>query len=134
MQGYVVNRPEPGAMGRILEKNPDNAAGTILRLAWQAGLLRDEIQHLSWGQIDFADRRIHLADRTIPIPQDLADWLKALRDGRSDRLETVVLSDRDRRPLTPQSISRLARTALDAGGQEAVRLIDLRHDFVLRHL
>ena len=39
MQGYVVNRPEPGAMGRILEKNPDNAAGTILRLAWQAGLL-----------------------------------------------------------------------------------------------
>ena len=134
MQGYVVNRPEAEAMERILQKNPDNAAGAIVRLAWQAGLLRDEIQHLSWGQIDFADRRIHLMDRTVPIPQELTDWLKTLRDGRSNRLDTVVLSDRDQRPLTPQSISRLARMALDAEGQTDVRLIDLRHDFVLRQL
>ena len=46
----------------------------------------------------------------------------------------VVLSDRDRKPLTPQSISRLARTALDKQGQTSVRLIDLRHDFILRQL
>ena len=36
----------------------------------------------------------------------------------------MVLSDRDHRPLTPQSISRLARTALDRGGQENIRLLD----------
>ena len=53
---------------------------------------------------------------------------------RNRRSEIVVLSDRDRKPLTPQSISRLARTALDAEGQTAIRLIDLRHDFILRQL
>ena len=37
MQEYIVNRPDPNAMKQILEKNFENAAGVILRLAWQAG-------------------------------------------------------------------------------------------------
>ena len=134
MQEYVVNRPEPTAMEQILRNNSDNAVGAVLRLAWQAGLLRDEIQRLTWGQIDFGEGKILLPDRTVPIPEELARWLRELRDGRNRRSETVVLSDRDQKPLTPQSISRLARQALDAGGQTRVRLIDLRHDFVLRQL
>ena len=134
MQDYVVNRPEAGAMEQILEKNFDNAAGAILRLAWQAGLLRDEIQHLTWAQIDFLDSCIVLPDRRVPISEDLASYLADLREGRNRCSEVVVLSDRDKKPLTPQSISRLARQALDAAGQTAVRLIDLRHDFVLRQL
>ncbi|MBR4885623.1 MAG: site-specific integrase, partial [Lentisphaeria bacterium] len=134
MQEYVVNRPDEGAMERILQKNFDNAAGVILRLAWQAGLLRDEIEHLTWAQIDFLDSCIVLPDRSVPIPEELADYLLALRDGRNRRSETVVLSDRDQKPLKPQSISRLARTALDTEDQTAIRLIDLRHDFVLRRL
>ncbi len=134
MQEYVVNRPEPVAMERILQKNSDNAAGAILRLAWQAGLLRDEIHRLTWGQIDFGEGQILLPDRAVPVPEELALWLRELRDGRNRRSETVVLSDRDQKPLTPQSISRLARQALDAEGQTQVRLIDLRHDFVLRQL
>lgn len=134
MQEYVVNRPDEEAMNRILAQNPDNAAGVILRLAWQAGLLRDEIQHLTWAQIDFMDRRILLTDRVVPISQELCTWLEALREARNRRSEVVVLSDRDQKPLTPQSISRLARTALDKEGQTDIRLIDLRHDFVLRQL
>jgi len=132
MQGYVIIRPNAGAMEEILRKNFDGAAGTILRLAWQAGLLRDEIQQLSWEQVDFLDSRIALPGRQVPLSEELLAYLAALREGR--RGEAVVLSDRDRRPLTPQSISRLARQALDAGGQASVRLIDLRHDFVLRQL
>ena len=31
MQEYVVNRPDEGAMDRILEKNFDNAAAMSLR-------------------------------------------------------------------------------------------------------
>ena len=134
MQEYVINRPDEEAMDQILQKNFDNAAGAILRLAWQAGLLRDEIQRLSWAQIDFLDGCIVLPDRRVPIPEDLSAWLSALREGRNRCSEVVVLSDRDKKPLTPQSISRLARQALDAEGQTAVRLIDLRHDFVLRQL
>ncbi len=60
MQEYIVNRPDPNAMKQILEKNFENAAGVILRLAWQAGLLRDEIHTLTWGQIDFLDNQILL--------------------------------------------------------------------------
>lgn len=108
MQEYVVNRPDEGAMEQALRENPANAAGTILRLAWQAGLLRDEIQHLTWEQVDFLDKTIVLPDRKVPISQELSDWLQALRDGRDRSQEAVVLSDRDRKPLTPQSISRLA--------------------------
>ncbi len=134
MQEYVVNRPDEGAMKQALRENYSNAAGTILRLAWQAGLLRDEIQRLTWEQVDFLDQVIVLPDRNVPISRELADWLQALRDGRERSGESVVLSDRDRKPLTPQSISRLARTALDRQGQTSVRLIDLRHDFVLRQL
>ena len=134
MQEYVVNRPDEGAMGRALRENFGNAAGTILRLAWQAGLLRDEIQHLTWEQVDLLDAAIVLPDRKVPIGRELAEWLQALRENRDRSQEAVVLSDRDQKPLTPQSISRLARTALDKQGQTEVRLIDLRHDFVLRQL
>lgn len=134
MQEYVVNRPDEGAMERILRANPGNAAGVILRLAWQAGLLREEIQKLTWEQVDFLDQRIVLPDRSVPVSEELAQWLRELRGGRDLGQENVVLSDRDKKPLTPQSISRLARTALDKEGQTGVRLIDLRHDFVLRQL
>ena len=134
MQEYVVNRPDEGAMNRILRENPSAATKTILRLSWQAGLLRDEIQHLTWEHVDFADSKIVLPDRSVPIPEELTRWLWNLRDSRDRRLEEVVLSDRDQKPLTPQSISRLARAALDKEGQDGVRLIDLRHDFILRQL
>lgn len=134
MQDYIVNRPDEGAMQQALRENSTGAAGTILRLAWQAGLLRDEIQRLTWEQVDFWDGAIVLPDRRVPIGRELSDWLQALRDGRDRSQEAVVLSDRDHRPLTPQSISRLARAALDKQGQTSVRLIDLRHDFVLRQL
>ena len=134
MQEYVVNRPDERAMMEALRENDGNAAGAILRLAWQAGLLRDEIQRLTWGQVDFIDGTIVLDDRKVPMKQELVEWLRELRDSRDQGQETVVLSDRDRKPLTPQSISRLARAALDKRGQTDVRLIDLRHDFILRQL
>ena len=134
MQEYIVNRPDEKAMEQALTENSGNAAGAILRLAWQAGLLRDEIQRLTWEQVDLLERCLVLPDRKVPICQALADWLQVLRDGRNRSQEAVVLSDRDRKPLTPQSISRLARLALDRQGQRKIRLIDLRHDFVLRQL
>ena len=71
MQEYVVNRPDAGAMEQILKENFHNAAGAILRLAWQAGLLRDEIQHLTWAQIDFLDQQILLPDRSVPISEEI---------------------------------------------------------------
>jgi len=134
MQEYVVNRPDEGVMNRVLQENFFNATGVILRLAWQAGLLRDEIQHLTWAQINFLDQTIVLSDRTVPVTEEMAHWLTELRSSRNRCSEIVVLSDRDQKPLTAQSISRLARMALDKAGQTSVRLIDLRHDYILRLL
>ena len=71
MQEYVVNRPDEGAMDRALRENSGNAAGAVLRLAWQAGLLRDEIQHLTWERVDFLDGCLVLPDRRIPIDREL---------------------------------------------------------------
>ena len=46
----------------------------------------------------------------------------------------VLFSERTGGAMQPESISRLARQALDAAGQKDVRLMDLRHDWILRQL
>ena len=131
---YVINRPDNEKIQGALQAHASDAAGAILRLAWQAGLLRDEIQRLTWAQVDFVDRQLLLSDRAVPLCDELCAWLLALQQQRNGYSEVVVLSDRDQKPLTPQSISRLARQALDEVEQQSVRLIDLRHDFVIRQL
>lgn len=134
MQSYTLNRPDGALLRRVLEQHTNDAAGAILRLAWMAGLMRDEIQHLTWAQVDLLGEQLLLPDRAVPLDPELAVWLEALRRERNGSSERVVLSDRDQQPLAAQSISRLARAALDASGLKAVRLIDLRHDYVLRQL
>jgi len=132
-QIYRLNRPDEDAVRRLLALHPDDAAGVIVRLAWQAGLLREELMELDWADVGAREGTLRLPGRTVPVCGELADFLAGLRvrTGGSGR---VLRSDRDGRPLTPQSVSRLARGALDAVGQNSVRLIDLRHDFVIRQL
>ena len=118
MQSYTLNRPDGALLCRVLEQHTNDAAGAILRLAWMAGLMRDEIQHLTWAQVDLLGEQLLLPDRAVPLAPELAAWLEALRRERNGSSERVVLSDRDQQPLAAQSISRLARAALDAGGPE----------------
>ncbi len=134
MSRYIVNRIDETSMKSILDRCGHGAAGVILRLAWQAGLTREEISGLNWSGVDFLNRRLELPDRMVPMTEELSDWLRQLQDLRGLQWERVLLSDRDHRPPALPSISRLAREALDAGGQTQVRLIDLRHDFILRQL
>ena len=46
----------------------------------------------------------------------------------------MVASGRSGDRMQPESISRLARRALDRGGLAGVQLMDLRHDWILRCL
>ena len=132
MRTYVVNRPDPEAMSRVLEQaGPE---GIVLRLAWQAGLSREEISALTWDQVSFLDNRLELPDRMIPLEGELRTALWRLWEQNQERSPRVVLSSRGRTPLAPESISRIARQALDREGQTAVRLMDLRHDWILRQL
>ncbi|WP_317348852.1 hypothetical protein [Pusillibacter faecalis] len=132
MREYVINRPAPDAMGRILDQaGPE---GIVLRLAWQAGLSRDEISALTWDQVSFLDSRLELPARMVPLEVDLRSALWRLYEANHEVSPRVVLSSRGKTPMAPESISRLARLALDREGQTHVRLMDLRHDWILRQL
>ena len=132
MRTYVVNRPDLEAMRRILEQT--GPEGIVLRLAWQAGLTREEISALTWEQVSFLDNRLELPDRMIPLEADLRAALWRLYENHHALSPRVALSSRGKRLLAPESISRLARLALDREGQTQVRLMDLRHDWILRQL
>ena len=95
MQSYTLNRPDGALLCRVLEQHTNDAAGAILRLAWMAGLMRDEIQHLTWAQVDLLGEQLLLPDRAVPLAPELAAWLEALRRERNGSSERVVLSDRD---------------------------------------
>lgn len=139
MREFLVNRPDAAAMERLLRTHPDDATGMILRLAWRAGLLRDEITNLTWDQVDFERGQIQLPARTVLIDEALTDDLRAMRRrwtfviGDSAN-NCVVWSERYHKQIQPQAVSRIARRALDEEGQSNVRLIDLRHDYVIRQL
>ncbi len=126
------NRPDEDAMVRILEEaGPE---GIVLRLAWQAGLSREEISSLTWEQVSFLDERLELPGRMVPLEPALREALWRLYERSGEQSERVVLSSRKKEPLAPESISRLARQALDREGQKSVRLMDLRHDWIRRQL
>lgn len=134
MRHYQVNRPDETAMRRLLQENLMNPTGMILRLAWLEGLLRDEITNLTWEQVSFLDHQIQLPDRNVPLSNEMDAYLHQMYDRWRDISEYVVFSERYKKPMQPQAISRIARRALDSAGQTEVRLLDLRHDYIIRNL
>lgn len=131
--GYTFKRPDPAAMERILTQFPYSPEGAILRLAWLEGLSREEIAALTWDQVQFEDNALTLPDRTVPLAPSAEDCLRERYRLYAQRDPHVIISDRYQRPMPPESVSRLARTALDTEGQK-VSLKDLRQDFVIRQL
>mgnify|MGYP000024982797 FL=1 len=90
MQSYTLNRPDGALLCRVLEQHTNDAAGAILRLAWMAGLMRDEIQHLTWAQVDLLGEQLLLPDRAVPLAPELAAWLEALRRELPPHPETDI--------------------------------------------
>ena len=133
MREYLVNRPEETAMAQLLEHCAP-VEGMILRLAWRQGLTREEMGALLWTQVSFEDERLELPDRSVPLEAEMKAWLWRYRENWGAGSAYVVSSDRFRDRMQPESISRLARRALDRGGLKEVRLMDLRHDWIIRQL
>ena len=131
--GHTFNQPDEAAMLRILERHPHSPEGAILRLAWLEGLSRSEITELRWDQVDFEGKAIQLPDRTVPLEPSTEACLRERHVRCALRDPHVVISERSKKPMPPESISRLSRLALDSEGQK-VNLMDLRHDFVIRQL
>lgn len=131
-------RLDEGALRRLLEREQTGPEALVLRLAWLEGLTREEIAALTWDQVSFLDGRLELPDRMVPLEEEVRALLWKLREAREAREEPgdphVLLSARERRPMRLESVSRLARQALDRGGLPGVRLLDLRYDWILRCL
>jgi len=133
MGGRTIKRPEEAAMKRVLAQEQGSVSEVILRLAWQAGLSREELRNLKWSQV--SARELRLEERSVPLEGEVAGCLERRGSQYRGREVYVVTGSRGRGQLEPQSISRLARFALDR--EEVLRgvsLKDLRHDFIVRQL
>lgn len=131
-------RLDEAALRRILEQEQKGPEALVLRLAWLEGLTREEIAALTWDQVSFLDGRLELPDRMVPLDPEVRSFLWRLHEANEAREEAgdphVLLSARERRPMRLESVSRLARLALDRGGLTGVRLLDLRYDWIIRCL
>jgi len=131
-------RLDETALRRLLEQEQTGPEALVLRLAWLEGLTREEIAALTWEQISFLDNRLELPGRMVPLDQEMRAFLWKLQEAREARGEPgdphVLLSARERKPMRLESISRIARLALDRGGLKDVRLLDLRYDWIIRCL
>lgn len=136
--GEKNRRLDEAALRRLLEREQTGPEALVLRLAWLEGLTREEIADLTWDQVSFLDDRLELPDRMVPLERETRSFLWKLREAREAREEPgdphVLLSARERKPMRLESISRIARLALDRGGLKDVRLLDLRYDWIIRCL
>ena len=127
-------QPDEQNMCQLLHQHPEDLPGLILRLAWLQGLSREEIVALKWAQVDFQERSLFLEDRTVPLEEETAGCLAARFENGGAVSPYVVISDKFREPLRPESVSRIARNTLTAGGLPQIQLKDLRRDYFLRQL
>ena len=74
-------RVDETTMNAVLNRAGTSAAGVILRLAWQAGLTREEIRTLTWSQVDLMEWKILLPGRTVPLSVEMATFLLPLGRG-----------------------------------------------------
>lgn len=130
----IFNKPNDCAMQLLLSHESLTPAGTILRLAWFCGLLRNEITFLLWNQVDFEGNQLVLPDRKIPLTSQMTSYLERLHKQNARLSEYVLISSRKSAPMAEQSVSAIVRKSLDDSKQTGVRLNDLRIDFIIRAL
>ena len=128
-------RPDELAVQRVVSLYKGYHVEVIIRLAWNLGLFRDEMYNLKWSDISFEEKTVQLPDRTVPMDDEVAECLeRRAKTKHGQMLEYVVTSDRGYTHLAPQSISRVAKDALNKGGLKGITLLDLRHDYIIRQL
>ena len=131
----TIQRVDETAVRNVLENTRGSVTEVILRLAWCAGLIPEEMHALKWNDIDLEEGVLHLPDRSVPLDEETAACLRERHEKPfSKRSEYVILSDLRRVHMNRVYIFRFAREALTRGGLEGVTLMSLRHDFILRQL
>ena len=109
MEWFRLDENTVTELEKLLAAEPCSGAGVILRLAWRAGLMRDEIHALQWKQVDFERALLRLPDRDVPMDEDLARCLRQWQTLCGQYSPYVIVSEHKRTHMLPESISRLAR-------------------------
>lgn len=128
-----LDAADEAALRRLLLENPINSRGLVLRLAWLQGLTREELCSLQWSSVDLEGHRLLVGNREIPLCDETERCLLARQSCRQ-LSPYVVISDKHSRPYAPEAVSNMVRTALQKAGASRVRLVDLRHDYILRQI
>ena len=131
---HTFHQPDEEKMRQALKRYSFDPVGIILHLAWREGLERNEIHDLTWARVDFDAELIRLPDREVPLEAGTAEALKRWKSRCEGFSLYVAVSYRLRTHMALQSISSLARNALDSVGQTEITLKDLRYDFIRRQL
>ena len=117
MPAEALKKPDEAAMFRILARHPYSPEGVILRLAWQEGLSRKELNELTWDQVDLDGGSLLLPDRTVPLEPSVTDCLRE-RYARYRKLSNrVLIADRGKKPMTPETSPVWRRSSWTARGR-----------------
>lgn len=132
MEWFEFDDKTVEAIEELLASEPCSGAGVVLRLAWRAGLMREEIVSLTWDKVDFEHALLHLSDRSVPMDEDLTRCLRQWQTRCGSLGPYVAVSLHKRTHMRPESISCLARNTLNRAGLRKVRLADLHYNYILR--
>lgn len=125
--------PDRRILQQICRLDSGDPGVLIIRLAWQLGLQYKEIRDLKWQHIDLDRREAAVAGRTVPIPEDLAQYLAKMA-AENGAAGYVVLSQQKQGPISVPYLFRLARKLLSRLNLPAVQLKDMRNDYIVQLL
>lgn len=134
MKNVTLEPEQIETIEKLLRGNPDSIVGLVLRLAWLEGLTRDEINNLTWEQVDHERQELQLTDRSVPMEGDMLPFLRQWQMLYGEYGPFVAVSEHRHMRMTPESISNMVRIALNGAGLKGVGLRTLRYNYVLRQL
>ena len=104
---------DPEQVRRVVENVEDPETKAILYLAWETALTATEIASLRWQDVDLVKGKLHVDWREIPMSKEMIEFLR-----EKSRKGTYVIKSRkgDMTPMDRVSVSRKARSVLDASG------------------
>jgi len=131
-----VNRPDEAVLNKLLDKHKGRVEEAVIRLAWQAGLTRQEIYELEWSNISWEENMIQLPKKSVPMADELRHCLETRRIlFPPAQYPYVVTADSNSNHPSKDSFYRIAvKTMNEESALEGIGLNDLRSDFLIRIL
>lgn len=110
-QPCLTNRPNGEILRTLLAWEGLSPISTTIHLDWNCGLRRVEIPLVRWIQLDLVKLELVLLDRTVPLPEETAVYLRTLAEETVNNSAYVLVSRRGISPMSEENVSMLTRRA-----------------------